>query len=131
MTATAAELEQNTAPVSTPKLNENGYPEEPPAQLIFVKSHNVGEDSKGRYKLDLRFSEEETKMIIEELGKVKSRAKIQIHVGETSAFLFIKEVQERGAFFNKKPMTGGGNGYKPATGGADVKAKIASMKNKG
>ena len=96
--------------------------------LIFVKSHSVGEDSKGRQKVDLRFSEEETKQIIAELSKIKSRAKIQVHIGETSAFLFVKEVQERGASFGPNKKSAGGNGYKPATGGADVRAKLAGMK---
>jgi len=96
--------------------------------LIFVKSHSVGEDSKGRQKVDLRFSEEETKQIIAELGKIKSRAKIQVHIGETSAFLFVKEVQERGASFGAGKKGASGNGYKPATGGADVRAKLAGMK---
>lgn len=89
-------------------------------KLIFVKSHSSGLDSKGRNKLDLRFSEEETKTIIEELGKIKARAKIQIHYSDNTAFLFIKEVAEKGVGFAKKT----GNTSQMA----DVKSKVQAFK---
>lgn len=96
-------------------------PQESTEKLIFVKSHSSGTDSKGRNKLDLRFSEEETKMVIEELGKIKSRAKIQLHYSDNTAFLFIKEVQEKGASFQKKSTSG--------ANAADVKSKVQAFKD--
>lgn len=77
------------------------------SKLIFVKSASKGEDSKGREKLDLRFSEEETASLKEELSKIEGKAKLQIHIGEgkygPSVFLFVKEVQDAPAFGAKKP----------------------------
>lgn len=77
------------------------------SKLIFVKSASKGEDQKGREKLDLRFSEEETATLKEELSKIESKAKLQIHIGEgkygPSVFLFVKEVQDAPAFGAKKP----------------------------
>lgn len=78
-------------------------------KLIFVKSSSVGEDSKGRTKLDLRFSEEETSQLREELSKISSRAKLQIHYTETGAFLFVKEVQAPGSMLNKAATSTGKN----------------------
>jgi hypothetical protein len=118
---------------NTQTNNDASTTTEEQSLLIFVKSHSVGEDSKGRQKFDLRLSEEETQQLISELGKIKSRAKIQVHIGETSAFMFVKEVQERGAAFGAKKTsgsvsTGNGGGYKPRTSGDDVKSKLAAMK---
>lgn len=77
----------------------------PKDTLIFVKSKSVGTDSKGRTKLDLRFSAEETQQILAELAKIKERVKLQIHYSDDTAFLFVKEVQERGETFVKKAAT--------------------------
>lgn len=101
--------------------------------LIFVKSHTLGEDSKGRTKLDLKFSPEETKQVIEELAKIKDRAKIQIHIGETSAFLFVKEVMTMEEVRAARTAAGksnfrpNGGGFKPAVGSQAVKDKISKM----
>lgn len=77
------------------------------SKLIFVRSSSKGEDSKGREKLDLRFSEEETASLKEELSKIEGKAKLQIHIGEgkygPSVFLFVKEVQDAPAFVAKNP----------------------------
>lgn len=85
--------------------------------IVFAKSASVGEDSKGRQKIDLRFDEETTKLLIEELGKT-SKAKLQIHLGEgqygPSAFMFVKEVQE---------MSQGGQKKSP-----ELKSKIEKLK---
>lgn len=97
----------------------------PKDTLIFVKSKSVGEDSKGRTKLDLRFSEEETKQIIEELGKIKARVKLQIHYSDDTAFLFVKEVQEKGETFVKKAVSPKAGAV--ATG---TSSRIASLKGK-
>lgn len=97
----------------------------PKDTLIFVKSKSVGEDSKGRTKLDLRFSEEETKQIIEELGKIKARVKLQIHYSDETAFLFVKEVQEKGEVFSKKASA-----PKAAAVSTGTSSRIASLKGK-
>jgi hypothetical protein len=89
--------------------------------LIFVKSHSVGTDSKGREKIDLRFSEDESKQIREELSKFTGRIKLQVHIGETSAFMFVKEVQEKGEAFIK--------GAPKAGLSANTKAKLAAFKS--
>lgn len=96
--------------------------------LIFVKSKSVGQDSKGRTKVDLRFSESETAQIKEELAKINSRVKLQIHIDleeeQSSAFIFIKEVQEKGAAFGaKKPAFGSKTSANPA-----VSDKVAALK---
>lgn len=96
--------------------------------LIFVKSKSVGQDSKGRTKVDLRFSESETAQIKEELAKINSRVKLQIHIDleeeQSSAFIFIKEVQEKGAAFGtKKPAFGPKTSASPA-----VSDKVAALK---
>ena len=80
--------------------------QQPESKLICVKSASLGEDSKGRMKIDLRFSDEETESLKEELSKVSSRAKFQIHLSEEgkygpSVFLFIKEVSTEKPAFNK------------------------------
>lgn len=94
------------------------------SKLIFVKAASKGEDSKGREKLDLRFSEEETATLKEELSKIEGRAKLQIHIGEgtygPSVFLFVKEVQEAPAYSSKKQQ-GGASANTQA-------AKIAALK---
>lgn len=100
--------------------------------LIFVKSHTLGEDSKGRTKLDLKFSPEETKQVIAELAKIKDRAKIQIHIGETSAFLFVKEVMTMEEVRAARTAAGKSNirpnnGFKPAVGSQAVRDKISKM----
>lgn len=85
-----------------------GQQQQVDSKLIFVKSASKGEDSKGREKLDLRFSEEETASLIEELGKIQKQAKLQIHIGEgkfgPSVFLFVKEVQDNPAFGGAKKV---------------------------
>lgn len=103
-----------------------GTPAELPKDtLIFVKSKSVGTDSKGRTKLDLRFSAEETQQILAELAKIKERVKLQIHYSDDTAFLFVKEVQERGETFVKKAS----NGSKPAGGVASgTSSRIAALK---
>lgn len=97
--------------------------------LIFVKSKSVGQDSKGRTKVDLRFSESETAQIKEELAKINSRVKLQIHIDledeQSSAFIFIKEVQEKGAAF--APKKSSNFGAKAATNPA-VSDKVAALK---
>lgn len=99
----------------------------PKDTLIFVKSKSVGTDSKGRTKLDLRFSAEETQQILAELAKIKERVKLQIHYSDDTAFLFVKEVQERGETFVKKAS----NGSKPAGGVASgTSSRIAALKGK-
>lgn len=104
--------------------NKAAGTELPKDTLIFVKSKSVGEDSKGRTKLDLRFSEEETKQIIEELGKIKARVKLQIHYSDETAFLFVKEVQEKGETFSKKAAT------KQNSVAAGTSSRIAALKGK-
>lgn len=93
--------------------------------MIFTKSASVGVDSKGREKVDLRFTDEQTKQLIAELTG-KTAAKLQIHIGEgqygPSAFLFVKEVQERSA---------GGPQKKGAGPSAGTKDKIAALKKQG
>jgi len=98
----------------------------PKDTLIFVKSKSVGTDSKGRTKLDLRFSAEETQQILAELAKIKERVKLQIHFSEETAFLFVKEVQEKGETFVKKAAS------PKAAGGvaAGTSSRIASLKGK-
>lgn len=97
-------------------------------KLLFVKATSVGEDSKGRQKIDLRLSIEETEALRQELAN-KSRAKIQLHIGEgtygPTAFFFVKEVQEK--------VAGAGGGYqKPAATKASVNtaSKIEALKKK-
>lgn len=95
--------------------------------LIFVKSKSLGEDSKGRTKLDLRFSEEATEQIKAELAKC-SKVKFQIHYSEDNAFIFVKQVQERGATFTKsKTVTAAspGKGLNAATA-----SRMAALKGK-
>lgn len=94
--------------------------------LIFVKSKSVGEDSKGRTKVDLRFSEEETKQILAEMAKIKARVKLQIHYSDDTAFLFVKEVQERGETFVKKA----GAAPKAASVASGTSSRIAGLKGK-
>jgi hypothetical protein len=99
--------------------------------MIFSKSSGIGEDNKGRTKVHLLLSDEESKMLAESVNLLVSggkRVKIQIHLTDDNAFFFIKEVQPKGAAFSKKASTGGASGYKPATGGNDVRSKIAGMK---
>lgn len=98
-------------------------------KLLFVKATSVGEDSKGRQKIDLRFSEEETVALKEELSKIEGRAKLQIHVGEgqygPSAFLFVKTVQE------KADGARSGGGFKKSSAPSSVTTdKIAALKKK-
>lgn len=96
----------------------------PKDTLIFVKSKSVGTDSKGRTKVDLRFSAEETQQIIEELSKIKERVKIQLHYNDDTAFIFVKEVQERGETFSKK-ATG-----KTSSVSTGTSSRIAALKGK-
>lgn len=95
--------------------------------IIFVKAVGVGEDSKQRQKIDLRFSEEETLQLIIELAKIKSRAKLQIHLGEgeygPTAFLYVKEVMTMEEVRAAK-KTNKGNSLS-----ADKKSKISALKN--
>lgn len=96
--------------------------------IIFSKSTNLGQDSKGKEKLSMLLDEEQTEMLVEAVNHVKSlgkRIKLQIHYTEDNSFIFIKEVQPPGARLAKK---GGSSSYKPVTSGDDVKAKIAGMK---
>lgn len=98
--------------------------------IIFSKSTNLGQDSKGKDKLTILLDEAQTDMLAEAVNYVKSlgkRIKLQMHYTADNSFLFVKEVQPKGATFTKK--TGGGSSsFRPATGGADIKAKIAGMK---
>jgi hypothetical protein len=91
--------------------------------IIFAKSASVGEDSKGRQKIDVRLDEETTKLLKEELSKT-TKAKIQLHLGEgqygPSAFMFVKEVQER--------QSGGGGSFKKPSASSAVKSKIEGLK---
>lgn len=88
--------------------------------IVFAKSASVGEDSKGRQKIDLRLDEETTKVLKEELSKT-TKAKLQIHLSEgqfgPSAFMFVKEVQERQA-----------GGFKKPGASSAVKSKIDGLK---
>lgn len=115
----------NITPVEQEQVTTNGAVvsaegNESNETLIFVKSHGVGLDSKGRQKVDLRLSEEETATLISELAKIKKRAKLQIHIGESTAFMFIKEVQPKGEMMTKK---------KDLVSSA-TKAKLAAFKAK-
>lgn len=102
---------------------EGSTTELPKDTLIFVKSKSVGEDSKGRTKLDLRFSEDETKQLLSEMAKIKERVKLQIHYSEETAFVFVKEVQERGVAFVKKAAPAVKGAVSPTTA-----AKVAALK---
>lgn len=96
--------------------------------LIFVKSSSYGVDSKGRDKLDLRFSEEETATLKEELSKINSKAKLQIHINQEgkygpSVFLFVKEVGEMPANKNSRVKSSG-------VASSATASKIAALKGK-
>jgi hypothetical protein len=105
-------------------------------QIIFTKSVKRGLDSKDREMIGLILDEEQTKQLIEELGKIQSRAKVQIHLYESTSnqgrkfdagFFFVKEVQE--APTGAAPQRASG----PATAGVSSasKAKIAALKKQG
>lgn len=96
--------------------------------IIFSKSTNLGVDSKGKEKLSMLLDEAATEALIEAVNHVKSlgkRIKLQVHYTEDNSFLFVKEVQPKGAGFIKAKTAGG---TRPGAASADVKAKIASMK---
>lgn len=96
--------------------------------IIFSKSTNLGVDSKGKEKLSMLLDEAQTDMLVAAVNHVKSlgkRIKLQIHYTEENSFLFIKEVQPKGAGFAKAKAAGGA---RPGAASADIKSKIANMK---
>ncbi len=107
--------------------NNGGAQQQDDGKLIFCKSHSVGTDKKGRNKLDLRFSEEETQAILAEFKKIDKRVKLQVHFEDGgTAFMFVKEVQPAGVKFG-----GGGSGARKPTTPAvssSTSSKIAKLK---
>lgn len=117
-------VESTTAKTTTANGGEGGD-EFFSSPIIFSKSTNLGVDSKGKEKLSMLLDEAQTEMLVEAVNHVKSlgkRIKLQVHYTEDNSFLFIKEVQPKGAGFVKAKAGGA------RTAGADIKAKIASMK---
>jgi hypothetical protein len=107
-------------------MEQNG-PKEADSRLIFVSSSSIGEDSKGRQKVDLRFNEEETQAVLEELTKIKEagkRLKLQVHIGEQTAFMFVKEVMSRQEAAAKKQAAVSAGVSAP---GAAKQSKIAAL----
>lgn len=74
-------------------------------QIIFTKTVLKGVSKAGRDRVQLLLSEEQTKQLLEEVSKIKTRAKIDIHLYEQegprgafdTGFFFVKEIQEFGA----------------------------------
>jgi len=95
--------------------------------IIFSKSTNLSTDSKGRNQVSMLLSEEQTAQLIEAVEKIKSlgkRAKLQVHYTDDNSFLFIKEVQPKGAGFKK---TAGGAPM-ASKGAEGIRSKIAGIK---
>lgn len=117
-----------TKAVGAATQGEGGYDSEfYSSGIIFSKSTNLGVDSKGKEKLSMLLDEAATEALIEAVNHVKSlgkRIKLQVHYTEDNSFLFVKEVQPKGAGFTKA-KTGGA---RPGAASADIKSKIANMK---
>lgn len=101
-------------------------------QIIFTKTVLKGVSKAGRDRVQLLLSEEQTQTLIEEVTKLKTRGKIDIHLYEQegprgafdTGFFFVKEIQEG-------PFAKGGKSAAPAkSGGVDQAAKIAALKQK-
>ena len=113
-------------------MSEEQQKEQTGEQIIFTKTVLKGVSKAGRDRVQLLLSEEDTKKLMEDVSKIKTRAKIDIHLYEQegprgtfdTAFFFVKEIQDFG--------TTPGGAYKKASSAVSdtTKSKIESLKGK-
>ena len=111
-------------------MSDNEQTNDTGEQIIFTKTVLKGVSKAGRDRIQLLLSEEQTKQLLEEVSKIKSRAKIDMHLYEQegpsgafdTGFFFVKEIQERP--FAKK------SGAPAAKSSVDQSSKIAALKQK-
>lgn len=112
-------------------MSDNEQTNDTGEQIIFTKTVLKGVSKAGRERIQLLLSEEQTKQLLEEVSKIKSRAKIDMHLYEQegprgafdTGFFFVKEIQEG-------PSFGGAKKSASAKTGVEQAAKIAALKQK-